>query len=144
MQLFDLIHHKFKINTHWESYYRFGFYRGDKSWNERSRYVAYSGSRYWPWEGNSLKFDRLFLLKSLQKSILVANNLSTPPLLMRVGRGYAINTIELFRTAMADVDRPVMTKFDGGGSGVGIYSIEPEGRSFRCGDRVVDADFIWI
>lgn len=143
MQLFDLIHHKFKINTHWESYYRFGFYRGDKSWDERSRYVAYAGSRYWPWEGNSLKFDRLFLLKSLQKSILVANNLPTPPLLMRVGRDYAINTIDHFRAAMADVDRPVMTKFDGGGSGVGIYSIVPEGGSFRCGDRVVDADWIW-
>ena len=143
MQLFDLIHHKFKINTHWEDYYRFGFYRGDKSWSERSRYVGYKGSRYWPWEGNSLRFDRLFLLKSLQKYILVANNLPTPPLLMIVGLDYAINTIDLFRTAMADVDRPVMTKFDGGGSGVGIYSIAPEDGAFRCGDRVVDADWIW-
>ena len=143
MQFFDLVRHKLKINTHWEDYYQFEFYRLGKSWEERSRYLGVYGSRFWPWEGNSLKYDRLFIFKSLQKAILIASNLPTPPLLLKAGLNHTVNTKSKFKTAMENVDRPVMTKFDGGGGGLGIFSLEPENGKFRCGNRIVDSDWIW-
>ncbi len=142
-QLVDLVIYKLKIHTYWEDYYNFGFYRGDKSWAERALYVGYSGSRYWPWEGNSLKFDRLFIRKTLQKSVLIAHGLPTPKFIMKCGEHYAINTREKFAREMEKISVPIVTKFDGGGGGVGNYSLKPEAGRFRFRDDLVDSDWIW-
>lgn len=143
MQLVDIIEHKLRINSYWEDYYRFEFYRRELSWEERKLYVGFFGSHYYPWEGNSLKFDRVFQLKSLQKAILTAHGVATPRLVAKAGTQYPINTPEKFRAVMADIDTPVVTKFDGGGSGVGIYCLQPENGDFRCKDQPVDADWVW-
>lgn len=143
MQLVDIVVHRFKINTCWEDYYRFGFYRRDLSWEERSLYVGYFGSRFWPWDGNSLKFDRLFQLKSLQKAILLGHGIPTPSLLAKVGTKYAINTPEKLRNAMSEFNEPFVTKFDGGGSGVGIYCLRSEGGRLHCKGEEVDSDWVW-
>lgn len=143
MQFVDIVVHKVKLNTHWEDYYRFGFYRRDIPWETRELYVGYFGSKYWPWETNSLKFDRLFVLKSLQKSILLAHGVATPRLLAKAGAPYRINTPEKFAREMRKFDQPVVAKFDGGGSGVRIFCLKPDNGRFRCGDAVVDSDWIW-
>ena len=44
---------------------------------------------------------------------------------------------------MDKVNTPVLTKFDGGGGGVGIYALEPGEPGFRCNGEVVDAAWIW-
>ena len=143
MQAMDLITHKLKLNTHWEDYYRYGFYRQDVSWPEKALYVSDKGSCFWPWEGNSLKFDRLFIRKSLQKSVLVAEGLPTPRMLLKAGTDYAVNTPEKLACELAQVDVPFLTKFDGGGSGVMNLAFEPEGDVIRRGDDIVDAHWIW-
>lgn len=86
MQAMDLIAHKLKLNTHWEDYYRHGFYRQDMPWSEKALYVSDYGSYHWPWEGNSLKFDRLFIRRSLWKSVVAAEGLPTPRMLLNAGR----------------------------------------------------------
>ena len=73
-QLIELVRHKLKINTSFRDYYRFGFYKSDESWVEKSLYLGPHGSRYWPLEGNSLKFDSVFAIKSVQKSLLMTNS----------------------------------------------------------------------
>ena len=143
MQLFDLLNHKLRINSHWEDYYRFGFFRQELSWEQRSLYVGYQGSRYFPWEGNSLKFDRLFLLKSLQKTVLAGHGVATPALVAKVGAQYSINTVEKLRAVLSDIDVPVVSKFDGGGSGVGIFCLEPRNGHLYCKEERVDADWLW-
>ena len=143
MQCIDLALHKLKLNTHWEDYYRFGFYRRDLPWSEKALYVSDKGSYYWPWEGNSLKFDRLFIRKTLHKSVLVAEGHPTPRFIMKVGTQYPINTAVRFSTELEGVDKPFVTKFDGGGSGVLNLAFEPEQGKFRCGDNLVDAHWIW-
>lgn len=143
MQLMDIIEHKLRINSRWEDYYRFGFYRRNLSWDERKLYVGYYGSHFYPWEGNSLKFDRVFQLKSLQKAILTAHGIATPRLVTKAGTQYPVDTPDKLRAVMSDIDRPVVTKFDGGGGGVGVHCLQPENGHFRCKDQRVDADWVW-
>ncbi|MGI9262376.1 MAG: sugar-transfer associated ATP-grasp domain-containing protein [Woeseiaceae bacterium] len=143
MQLLDLITHKLKINTHWEDYYRFGFYRQDKSWAERALYLSDSGSRYWPWEGNSLKFDAMFIRKSLQKSVAIAHDLPTTPFLMKVGKYYPINSKEKFAAELAKISVPMILKIDGGMRGAGIHLIEPDSGKYLHKGELVTVDWIW-
>ena len=143
MQALDLVTHKLKLNTYWEDYYRFGFYRRGMPWSEKALYVSDQGSYYWPWEGNSLKFDRLFIRKSLQKSVVAAHGLPTPRMLLKAGSDYAVDTPEKLTCELAKVDVPFLTKFDGGGSGVLNLAFEPVDGTIRCGDEIVDAHWIW-
>lgn len=142
-QLLDVALHKLKINTSWEDYYRYRFYDGEKSWSDKALYIGNLGSRYWPQEGNSLKFERIFQFKSVQKSVLQAAGFPTPELLLRVGRNYAIDTPEKFSDAMMKVSVPFLTKNDGGAQGIGIYAMQPCDEGFLCGDETVDANWIW-
>ena len=142
-QVLDLVVHKHKLNIHWEDYYRYGFYRRDMPWPEKSLYLGDHGSYYWPWEGNSLKFDRLFIRKSLQKGVLIAEGVPTPRMFLKAGSTYAVNNAEKLAEELAQIDVPFLTKFDGGGSGVLNLAFKREGSVFRCGDNVVDAEWIW-
>ena len=143
MQLVDVIRHKLKINTHWEDYYRFGFYRKGLSWEQKSLYLSARGSRYWPYEANSLKFDRLFNYKGVQKALLTGLGLPTPRLLVMVGRDHPVCTREAFAAAMAGVDRPFVTKPDGSLGGRGVMAFDPVPGGFRCEGELVSADWIW-
>lgn len=143
MQIWDLVVHKLRINTHWEDYYLYGFYRQDKSWNEKSLYIGNLSSKYWPWETNSRKFDPLFVRKSLQKSIAVANGLPTPRLLMKVGKYYPIHTKGAFAEAFNEISQPFILKIDGGMQGAAIHLFEPESGRFRHNGKIVSADWIW-
>lgn len=143
MQAVDLVTHKLKLNIHWEDYYRHGYYRQDMPWSEKALYLGDRGSYYWPWEGNSLKFDRLFIRKSLQKSVLTAEGLPTPRMLLKAGSDYAINTAEKLAAELARIDVPFLTKFDGGGSGFLNLAFKPVDGGFLSGDETVDAHWIW-
>ena len=143
MQLVDLVAHKIRLNTYWEDYYRFGFYRKDMSWSEKALYVGDRCSYYWPWEGNSLKFDTLFIRKTLHKPVLAADGLPTSRILMKAGRHYAIDSSEKFAAELAKVDRPFVTKLDGGGAGQMNMSFVPEQGGYRFGDRLFSAEEIW-
>jgi hypothetical protein len=142
-QVYELFEHKFRINTSFRDYYRFGFYKSDESWTEKSMYLGPHGSRYWPFEGNSLRYDRLFVIKSMQKCILMGAGLPTPRLLLKVGAEYPVNSLEKFREALEQIDIPVVTKFDGGGGGGNIYALERNATGFAYDGEPVDADWIW-
>ena len=139
----ELLAHKLKINTDFIDYYRFGFYKSDESWEEKSLYLGPNGSRYWPFEGNSLKFDPLFAVKSIQKSLLIGAGLPTPRMLLKAGSEYPVNSLEKFRDALATVRAPVVTKFDGGGGGTDVHVLERSDDGFSHDGEAVDAEWIW-
>jgi hypothetical protein len=143
MQLVDLITHKIRINTHWEDYYRFGFYKRNMTWSDKVLYIGDFSSYYWPWENNSLKFDSLFIQKTLHKPVLAAEGLPTTRILLKAGPMYTINTVEKFADELAKVEQPFVTKIDGGGGGMFNMSFVPEGGKYRSSDGLVDAEHIW-
>lgn len=143
MQLFDLVSHKWKINTHWEDYYRFGFYKSDMPWSEKVLYLGDYSSYYWPWENNSLKFDRLFIRKTLHKPVLASEGLPTTRILLKAGPMYAVNTPEKFAEELAKIDQPFVTKIDGGGGGLLNMSFSPEVGKYRSSEGLLDATEIW-
>ena len=143
MQLIDLVIHKLRINTYWEDYYRFGFYRRDKSWDERALYLGQHCSKYWPWEGNSRRFDALFIRKSLQKSIATAHGLPAPKTFMKVGKYYPIQEEETFEAALSEVTVPFILKIDGGMRGMAIHLFEPDSGGYLYNGERVSASWIW-
>jgi hypothetical protein len=143
MQIVDLITHKFKLNTHWEDYYRFGFYRPGMPWSEKALYIGDFSSYYWPWESNSLKFDRLFVRKTLHKAVLAYEGLPTSQILMKAGHDYTINTAAKFSEELAKITQPFVTKIDGGGGGLLNMLFFPEQGKYRSSDGLVDAEEIW-
>ncbi len=51
-QIIDIVNHKIKINTSPIDYYRFEFYKGDKTWEQKSRYIGKRCSNFYPWQSN--------------------------------------------------------------------------------------------
>jgi hypothetical protein len=139
----DIAAHKLRINTTWDDYYRFRFYDGKKTWAEKSLYIGERGSRYWPQEGNSLKFERIFALRTIQKSIMLAAGLPTPEIVLKAGRNCRVNSLSKFASEMSKIKFPVLTKSDGGAQGMGIYALHPDKEGFLCDGNVVDANWIW-
>ena len=142
-QLYELFEHKLRINTCFRDYYRFRFFDSDLDWDEKALYLGPNGSRYWPWESNSLKHDRLFAVKSIQKSLLQGAGLPTPRLLIKAGRDYPIHQKQQFEDAFALLDKSVVTKFDGGGGGADIFALDKTDEGFVFGNDPVDADWVW-
>jgi hypothetical protein len=143
MQLFDLLTHRLFLNIKRWDYYNLKLYRKDIPWQERSLYVGFRGSRYWPWEGNSLKSERLFACKSMQKAILTGLGLPTPRVLARVGRNYPVDTRDKFLAFMSTLERPVVTKPDGSLGGNDVMVLEPAGDAFRRGRETLSAEDVW-
>ncbi len=131
MQIVDLVTHKLRLNTYWEDYYRFGFYRRDMPWSEKALYLGDYSSYYWPWEFNSLKFDRLFIRKTLHKAVLDYEGLPTSRILMKAGHLYPINSADKFAAELAKIEQPFVTKLDGGGGGLMNMMFEPEQGRYR-------------
>ena len=142
-QVYELIAHKIRINTCFRDYYRYGFYKGNLSWEEKSMYLGPNGSKYWPFEGNSLRYDTMFVVKSIQKALIMGSGLPTPRLLLKVGSDYPINSIESFREQFAAIDVSMVCKFDGGGGGADIFLLDRDENGFNANGTPVDADWVW-
>jgi hypothetical protein len=94
LQITDLVWHKLKINTYPSDYYRFQFYRKDKTWDEKGWYLGRMGSLYWPFDSIFLKDMALMTNKYIHKHFLMGLGLPTPELLASVGRHYGVCTLD--------------------------------------------------
>lgn len=142
-QALDIVRHKLRINVGWKAYYLLGFFRPEPGWEDKALYITSRGSRYWPFETNSQKFDRLFNYKGIQKAVLAGLGLPTPRLIAKVGDESPIRTPQAFAEAMRGVECGFVTKPDGSLGGAGVLAFEPAPGGFRCQGEVVDADWIW-
>jgi hypothetical protein len=93
-QIVDIIWHKLKINTYPSDYYRFAFYKKDKSWEEKKRYIGRLGSYFWPYESIALKDMIVLTNKYIHKHMLLGMELPTPALLATVGNQYDVKSCE--------------------------------------------------
>lgn len=124
-QLADLVLHRLILNLAAGDYYRFEFYKPGKGWEEKSRYVALAGSRYWPFENNAFKFTATLSNKYIQKHLLLGFGLPTPRLITTLGQGLALQDEDEFRAFLRGLDRDVVIKSisSAGGSSIRLVGV---------------------
>lgn len=142
-QCVDLIQHKLRINTSPRDYYAYEFYRPGKSWAEKSLYLGAMGSRYWPFENNPLKSERLFTYKVIQKAMLTGLGLPTPPLIAAVGPYYPIADRASLAAVLTGRRRAFVAKPDGSLGGNAVLVLRPSGDKLVAADATYTADSLW-
>ena len=142
-QLSDLLVHKLKVNIGPADYYDLQLYEDRWTWEEKSRCLGYNGSRYWPYEGNSLKFERLFSRKGMQKALMQGLGLPTPKLLALVGSDYPVSTLDGFRSLLGGIDTAFVIKPDGSLGGDDVMVLRPDGNGYRKGDESLSVEDVW-
>jgi Sugar-transfer associated ATP-grasp len=142
-QLIDLILHKIVINFSAADYYRFEFYKKGKSWEEKSRYVALGGSRYWPFANNELKYSITLTDKYIQKHLLVGLGLPTPRLITTLGKGREIQGEQQFYAFIEGLNQEIVLKpvSSAGGSDVWVL-YQKAGRLFSADAPCIRED-LW-
>lgn len=123
LQLVDIILHKLIINFSVKDYYYFEFYKKGKSWEEKSRYVALGGSRYWPFENNQFKFTITLNDKYIQKHLFIGLGLPTARLIATLGPGLEIQGEQQFYEFLDALDRDVIVKSISSAGGSGIWMV---------------------
>lgn len=142
-QIPDALLHKLRINTRISDYYRFQFYKGDKSWEEKSRYVSFEGSMYWPYEKNSLEYQLFFTNKYLQKSVFQGLHLPTPELVATIGDNFQIRTREQLDSLLKSITYDIVLKPVNGTYGCNVLVLSRCGDHVQCRGNVYSTAEIW-
>jgi hypothetical protein len=144
LQLVDVVWHKLKINTYPSDYYRFGFYKKEKSWQEKRRYIGRLGSYYWPYESISLKDMILLTNKYIHKHLLIGMGLPTPELLATVGNDYAVRTRDDLKSRLRSWSFDIVIKpiSSTGGRNVAVLKWD-DGRFLGIRGDAWSEDLIW-
>ena len=133
LQLVDIVLHKLVINFSAKDYYFFEFYKNRKSWEEKGRYVALGGSRYWPFENNLFKFTIALNDKYIQKHLFIGFGLPTPRLIATLGPGLEIEGEREFYEFLDALDRDVMVKSISSAGGNSIWQVgKRDGRLYSA------------
>lgn len=142
-QIYDIILHKILINTSPIDYYRYGFYKKNLTWDEKSYYVGKRGSRYFPWEVNPIKYVPVLDNKFLFKTLLKGFELPQPKLISVIGQDYEINTKEKFYSLMHNVKSDMVFKPLDGSGGRGVKIIENRGGKYYDNNKLFAIEDIW-
>jgi hypothetical protein len=142
-QICDAVIHKLAINTAFRDYHKYGFYKPGMTMEEKSRYVGYSGSRYWPYENNLPKFATTLTDKYIQKTLLKGFELPTAELLTTIGHQLEIRDIETFRTFLETCDQDVVLKPVSSAMGQNILVLSKVGGHFESGGETMSVLRIW-
>jgi hypothetical protein len=143
LQLIDLLVHKIKINVAPQDYYAFEFYKGGKSWDEKSRYVGRHGSSYWPFENNPLRYNLLFTHKYIEKCMLKGAGLPTAQLVAVVGDNGDIRNEDELRDLLQRVPHDVVVKPVSGTHGRNVLVVSRSGGELRVGGKPCSAKDVW-
>jgi len=142
-QIIDIIRHKVLINVNPEDYYRFEFYKDDKTMGQKSRYVVLGGSRYWPFENNEYKYTITLSNKYIQKTMLMGFGLPTPRLITTIGYTFDIQIQEQFDRFLNAIDSEIVIKPVGSAGGKNILLYSPQGGPRSAGKEFTSRDDIW-
>jgi hypothetical protein len=142
-QLVDLVTHKLKLNIAPYDYYAFEFYKGDKSWEEKGRYVGRHGSLYWPFENNALRYNPLFTHKYIEKLLLKGAGLPTARLLAMIGDLGDIRGREELAEFLRRVPHDVVVKPVSGTHGKKVLVVSRSGDELRAGGKICSEHDIW-
>jgi len=142
-QVIDIITHKVLINVNPADYYRFEFYRGGKTMDDKSRYVVLGGSRYWPFESNELKYTSTLSNKYIQKSLLLGFGLPTPNWISTIGNTFAIRAQEQLDRFLDAVESDIVIKPISSSSGENVVLYSPGSGAVSAGKRLQNYCEIW-
>jgi hypothetical protein len=142
-QIVDLITHKVKLGIAPYDYYAFEFYKGGKSWAEKSRYVGRHGSSYWPFASNPLRYNALFTNKYIEKLLLKGAGLPTAPLLAVVGDNGDVHSEAELRALLKRLTTDVVVKPVSGTHGKKVLVLSRNGGELRAGGRACTAEDVW-
>jgi len=134
LQIKDLVCHKWKINTYPSDYYHFRFYEGNKTWEDKSRYLGRMGSLYWPYDSILLKEMSLLTNKYIHKHFLKGLGLPTPELLASVGRHYEVRTRDHLQAFWDTWDFDIVVKPVSGARGSEVVVLSWEDGRFIDGN----------
>lgn len=142
-QIFDIIQTKIRVNLSPIEYYIFEFYKGGKTWEEKSRYIGKHGSLYWPYALNPLKFNVTLTNKYVQKNLLMGFGLPTPRLIATVGHKYEIQTLDDLHKFLSDCDRDIVVKPISGMGGLNVLILTHEDHRFHMLGEHYTPERIW-
>ncbi|HEX7236363.1 MAG TPA: sugar-transfer associated ATP-grasp domain-containing protein [Gammaproteobacteria bacterium] len=142
-QLIDLVTHKMKLNLAPYDYYAFEFYKGGKTWDEKSRYVGKHGSAYWPYEMNALRYNLLFTHKYIEKLMLKGAGLPTAQLLALVGENGDVRTEPQLRELLKSLPHDVVVKPVSGTHGRNVLVLSRSGAELRAGGKACSVHDVW-
>jgi len=142
-QFLDLALHKAIINVAPSDYYHFEFYKPGKTWEEKSRYVAFAGSRYWPFENNEFKYMVTLTNKYIQKQLLSGFDLPTPKVLATIGPAFAIRGQHEFDAFLDKVSVDIALKPISSAGGSDVLVLSKGNDVFQCAGRPYSKDQLW-
>lgn len=142
-QIADIILHKLIVNFSPKDYYAFEFYKKGKSWEEKSRYVAVGGSRYWPFETNQLKYTITLSNKYLQKQLFGGLGLPTPRLITTLGPGFEIEGEQPFFAFLDALDRDVVVKSTSSAGGSSVWVVGKRDGRLHSANRPCTQEQLW-
>jgi hypothetical protein len=143
-QFWDIIQHKLIANTHPYDYYKFEFFKGDKSWEEKKKYIGRNGSFYWPYTSILLKDMSLLTNKYIAKHILIGLGLPTPELLAAVGNDYDVRSLDILKEALESFDSDIVIKPASSAKGSDVLVLARDAGRFRtAGGEEWPAERIW-
>lgn len=144
LQIVDVIWHKLKINTHPGDYYRFEFYKGGKSWEEKRGYIGRDGSYYWPYVSIFLKDMPLLTNKYINKHMLLGLGLPTPELLAAAGKDYEVRSRQDLRTCLQSWNFDILIKPISSSGGTDVLGLKwDNGRFLGEQEEEWSVDLIW-
>lgn len=142
-QIVDLLTHKLRLDLAPYDYYAFEFYKGGKTWDEKSRYVGRHGSAYWPYANNPLRYNPLFTNKYIEKLMLKGAELPTARLLGVVGGDGDIHSEEQLRERLRQVEHDVVVKPVSGTHGKKVLVVERRGAAARTSGTPSTERDVW-
>lgn len=142
-QIADIVAHKLRINTCPGDYYRFGFYRKQLSWEEKSRYIGQFGSMYWPYELNPCKCLVTLTNKYIFKNLARGFGLPTPKLISTIGRFHEVRTRTQLEALLRECSRDIVLKPISSAGGHRIVVLERAAGGFARFGEPVEFDRIW-
>jgi hypothetical protein len=110
---------------------------------EKSRYISFKGSRFFPYENNPLKYNKIFRNKYIQKKILNHLNLPTANLITTIGEGLEISNQKQLNLFLGLIEKDIVFKKINGTGGDGFLFISPRGENFLAGDKILSRTDIW-
>jgi len=143
LQIFDIIQTKIRVNISPAEYYKFEFYKGGRTWEEKSRFIGKLGSLYWPYELNPLKYNATLTNKYAQKNLLTGFGLPTPRLMAAVGPHFGIKTLGEFQKFLSGCRQDIVAKPISSRGGHRVLALTCRKGSFHMAGELYTAERIW-
>lgn len=140
---FDVLYNKLFFTTSPADYFRFEFYKKNKSISDKKRYISKLGSYYYPWGKNPISFVSIFDDKLIFKRMLKGSNIPQAELLGIIGSDFKVSTKQQFFDWLAQIKQDVVIKPIYGSGGEYVHLLNYKNNTFFEKGYAVDVNTLW-